>query len=54
MPTSQQPATNRQKPRGDATNPDQLSKSATRKGGRRRKAVRAGGISVEQFLKLFH
>lgn len=54
MPTSQQPATKRQKPRGDATNPDQPRKASTKKGGRRPKAVRAGGMSVEQFLKLFH
>ncbi|WP_434516603.1 hypothetical protein AB6Q56_08385 [Dechloromonas sp. ARDL1] len=55
MPTSQQPATNKQKPRGDAAIQISYAKQqATKKGGRPRKAVRAGGISVEQFLKLFH
>lgn len=57
MRTYRQPATNSKSQEGDAA--IQISQvrpkhKSGKKGGRSRKAVRAGGISVEQFLKLFH
>lgn len=57
MSSSQQPATSNKSHEGDAAiqiSAIQKKASNPQKGGRPRKPVREGGISIEQFLKLFH